>query len=223
MTSMRPWTGRGVGFTLVELLVVISVIALLMGILMPVLQTAAAKAKETKCLSNLFQLGKSIVTYGVNYRYYLPSPAHPEAADTVDKFNDKALYDDGLDAVGNKTYSWRGKLIPFLGTVSEVEDELYAVLKCPSVRDFKGRHSFYGMNAYAALFTKPLKARDDTNLFRYVLLEDFDNPAGTFLIGENNTGHWAVKPLVPRDPADFTGTEGTLTDDAKSHARHAGT
>ncbi|MEM6552386.1 MAG: type II secretion system protein [Planctomycetota bacterium] len=82
-TIARTCRPARVGFTLVELLVVISIIALLVGILLPVLQSGREAARQAQCLSQLRQFGLAFTMYDQEHGS-LPGPVfssirHPDA------------------------------------------------------------------------------------------------------------------------------------------------
>ncbi len=59
-------------FTLIELLIVIAIIAILAAILFPVFAQAREKARQTVCLSNMKQIGTSMMMYTQDYDELYP-------------------------------------------------------------------------------------------------------------------------------------------------------
>lgn len=63
---------RTLAFSLIELLVVMSIVALLLGILLPALASARQRARTMKGLAHLSQIGRGIHAYAHEYRGMLP-------------------------------------------------------------------------------------------------------------------------------------------------------
>ncbi len=105
---------RRSGFTLVELLVVVAIIALLVSILLPTLGKAKEQARIVSCMSNLRSLGLSFAFYSNENNDWYPSGA--------------AM---GGGYYGPTWYTWDSILRPYYDTMG--------LIHCPSdklIRDY---------------------------------------------------------------------------------------
>ncbi|MDF3128456.1 type II secretion system protein [Kiritimatiellaeota bacterium B1221] len=60
------------GFTLIEMLVVIAILALLISLVVPAVSKSLKRGQELGCLSNLRQLGQALVMYASDHKSQLP-------------------------------------------------------------------------------------------------------------------------------------------------------
>ena len=78
--TARARRSRSSAFTLVEMLVVIAIIAVLASIIFPVFARARAKARSTRCIANLKQVGNAFEMYCQDYDELYPWACDPADA-----------------------------------------------------------------------------------------------------------------------------------------------
>jgi prepilin-type N-terminal cleavage/methylation domain-containing protein/prepilin-type processing-associated H-X9-DG protein len=113
---------RKPAFTLIELLVVIAIIAILAAILFPVFAQARETARMSSCVSNMKQIGTSLMMYVQDY-----DETYPYIRFHGDNANK-----------GTRTLVWRNVILPYLKNKD--------VLACPSNPASKSAAAVPGTN-----------------------------------------------------------------------------
>ena len=126
-----------IAFTLVELLVVISIIGLLAGLAVPAINGGLKSAKAGACLSNLHQIGVATMAYAADNSFKLPDAgaSSPEWATTLASFvstgtkSKKSIFvcpgcekpvEDGTTTTVAVTYGMHSGLMPKGSTASNI-------------------------------------------------------------------------------------------------------
>ena len=165
---MRNKRSNG-GFTLVELLVVIGIIALLISILLPALNRVKDQANRIKCMNNLRDIMHAITMYAAENKNYLPycNWAGTPGGHTGWLYKDQALPPNEAQLA---TLSETGIVYGYLKTRE--------IFRCPLHTDFRSplpsteRFTSYIMNGavqdypdqYGGLFTSTHKITKFTAL-----------------------------------------------------------
>jgi prepilin-type processing-associated H-X9-DG protein len=149
--SKTKWTSRNVAFTLVELLVVIGIIAVLIGILLPVLNRARRSAYTVQCASNMRQIATAMIQYINNNKGVLPPVMVSDSANNGGANSDPTNpYPDG--------WFWASELMhqkyiaaPNILKPGSPPDTFYfekqSVFQCPEGLDPESHPPFAGTSA----------------------------------------------------------------------------
>lgn len=162
------------GFTLIELLVVIAIIAMLMGILVPVLRKVREQGKDVVCRNNMRQIGLAANFYADHFDLYIPRSAE----------------------WGGRIKPWFQLFMPFLAQ-DAINDDYRSVdiFRCPSYPD-KEQTVCYVVNGWRD------GSGNSGGMQRVASkLTACDSPASTIYLADNEDGPWRtiIKKATDRD------------------------
>lgn len=164
------------GFTLIEMLVVIAIIALLISLVVPAVNNALEQARSTACMMKVREMGTALQLYAVDHRGYKPAPRRDDqysgqwyfalGGGRAEPLEDGYLPNPRRSPVGSRGGFWH----------------------CPSFRLPMTAQVHYGMNR-AHGFDRPMRLENTTPFLSYNLNDPVPqgrpvrNPSAVWVFG----------------------------------------
>ncbi|MGB1926322.1 MAG: DUF1559 domain-containing protein [Rubripirellula sp.] len=148
------------GFTLVELLVVLGIIALMIGLLLPAVQAVRESARRMQCQNNLHQLGIGLHNYHAAFRTFPPGGLEVRPQWRRGKqFAWSALLLPYIEA--NSTYEKINFDYPFDHKINrDAASDVIETFLCPSTARYSTRHRGRGATDYGGIYGERIVSRN---------------------------------------------------------------
>lgn len=165
-------------FTLIELLVVIAIIAIIAGMLLPVLNMAREAARKASCVTHLRDMSASTLMYADNNREYVLPGLRYNSGEGKD-FWWTVLTQIVYPNAPIKNYS-------------STMDSFYRTFQCPTEKvptgsDPSFQYTHYGVNVKFMHFNAPVRKLSSAHKPSSVVLQMDSNIRSTFAIQDENS------------------------------------
>jgi|GEM_PF-3134055 len=182
-------------FTLIEVLVVISIVSVLISILLPALSKARSAAEHISCSTNLKQVAACMFIYASDFNGYGAYAGDPAPAS-----NSRANLEQHFPTLASASTSWTRCFIGYADhyvalrylplTTNYLGLEGNDVLTCPVLRSNSVVYSSYNGNVGNVTshysFSRLFEPSGRNNLRGVYKLDELHKPSKTIMIGDSN-------------------------------------